>query len=386
MYPVSDAFHQAVRNGNPQMAMMIFKDAVFTNSDIDVDTGITFNDYFNLDRSLKIGQTPSNEISFTLFNDDRLLNGYKFGDFLATLGVKIGTENYSATGNAYVITRYSTYIGYSTRPYLTRGGVAVSPQPGWPVVSIMAYNDKVYVFGKMKGQYAVYNDTNGAVITSANPVNAFMLDKAARYWEGLGIYYNKDSRILFLYDNVRSERDRYEFCPLGHFTAERPDSPNKISIDLTCYDYMQKFDIDMPTATKLGISYPTTIGNLFVKMCQYVGVPYKTKTFINSAATIAAEPEEFENSTMRTVLGWIAEAAASNARIDRDGKVTLDWVRNTSQSYAEGDYVSAEPCWYETKKVTKLYNRNTADVIENTYGRGNEPYLIQDNPLMKDAT
>lgn len=386
MYAVSNAFHQAVRSGNPQMAMMIFGDTVFTDADINVETGITFNDYFNLDRSLKVGQTPSNEISFTLFNDNRLLNNYAFGDFLATLGVKVGTDGYSATGNAYVITRYSTYIGYSTRPYLTRGGTAVSFQPAWPVASIMAYNDKVYVFGQAMGQYAVYNDANGSVITSSNPVNLFMQDKAVRQWEGKGFYYNKDSRILFIYDNTRKERDRYEFCPLGYFTAERPDSPNRISIDLTCYDFMQKFDKDMPTAAELGISYPTTIGTLYAKICQYVGVPYRTDVFINSGAEISAEPEEFENSTMRTVIGWIAEAAASNARVDRDGKMTLDWIRNTAQSYGEEDYVIVEPFWYETKKVTKLYNRNMADVIENTYGDGDEPYLIQDNPLMKNAT
>lgn len=386
MYPVSDAFHTAVQNGNPQMALMIFPDAVFTNADIDVETGITFNDYFNLEKSLKIGQTPSNQISFTLFNDDKLLNNYAFGDFLATAGVRVGTDNYSGSGNAYVITKYATYVGSSTRPYLTRNGQAVTSQPGWPVVSILSYNDKVYVFGKNKSQYAVYNDTNGAAITASNTVNAFMRDKANKYWQGYGIFYNKDSRILFIYKNETGERERYEFCPFGHFTAERPDSPNKISIDLTCYDLMQRFDIDMPTASQMGISYPTTIGNLFKKLCEYVGLPYRTTTFINSTATISEEPEDFENSTARTVLGWIAEAAASNARIDRDGYVILDWIRSTNQSYSEGDYTSCEPYWYETKKVTKLYNRDTSEADETTYGSGDEPYLIQDNPLLTDAT
>lgn len=386
MYPVSTAFHTAVRDGNHQMALLIFQDAVFTNADINIDTGITFNDYFNLNKSLKIGQTPSNEISFTLFNDDRLLNSYAFGDFLATIGVQIGTDNYSANGNAYVITKYSTYAGYSTNPYLTRGGQAVSSQPGWPVASIMAYDGKVYVFGKELGQYAVYNDTTGAVITQSNPVNAFMQKKAETCWEGLGIYYNKGTRILFIYDNTAGERRRYEFCPLGHFSAERPDSPNKISIDMTCYDLMQRFDRDMPTAAQLGLSYPTTIGTLYQKMCQYVGLPFRTATFINSDATIAEEPEDFMNSTMRTVLGWIAEAAASNARIDRDGYVILDWIRSTSQVYSEDDYTNCEPHWYTTKKVTKLYNRDTSAAQETTYGAGDEPYLIQDNPLLKGAT
>ena len=86
MYPASQEFHQAVADGAPQKALLIFEDAVFTNDDIDVSTGISFRDYFNLEEDLAIGQAPSNEISFSLLNENRLLNEYKFGAFLATLG------------------------------------------------------------------------------------------------------------------------------------------------------------------------------------------------------------------------------------------------------------------------------------------------------------
>ena len=40
MYPASADFHQAIQNGNRQMVMLIFQDAVFTASDINVDAGI----------------------------------------------------------------------------------------------------------------------------------------------------------------------------------------------------------------------------------------------------------------------------------------------------------------------------------------------------------
>lgn len=380
MYPVSDAFHQAVRNGNKQIPLLIFNDLVFTQDDIKSGTGISFHDRFNTSENISIGQTTSNDVSFSLFNDRQLLNSYSFGEFLATIGVLLGTDPYTAKGNCYLRT-LNTYIGYSGSPYLTRNGQALSSPPSWPVTSMLGYNGKIYVFGRT-GQYAVYNDSNGANITSGNAVNAFMLDKAARYWQSKGIYYNKDSRILFIYDNEASVRERYEFCPLGIFIAIRPNTPDKILISMTCSDRMQKFDIDMPSASALGISYPTTISNLFTKICNYVGLPYKTNSFINSTATIASEPAEFSDSTMRTVLGWIAEAAGSNARIDRDGKVELSWVRNVSLVCDENDYTDFSPYWYQTPKVTKLYNRNSTEASENTYGSGNEAYLIQDNPLL----
>ena len=49
MYNASSAFHTAVANGSPQMALLIFSDAVFCNRDINVSVGIEFNDYFNVE-------------------------------------------------------------------------------------------------------------------------------------------------------------------------------------------------------------------------------------------------------------------------------------------------------------------------------------------------
>ena len=40
MYAASQAFHDAVRNGNPQMPLLIFEDAVFSGMDIDADAEI----------------------------------------------------------------------------------------------------------------------------------------------------------------------------------------------------------------------------------------------------------------------------------------------------------------------------------------------------------
>ena len=374
MYPVSDKFHAAVQDGAKQKALLIFDDAVFSDVDINVDRGITFQDRFNMKDSLSIGQTPSNEISFSLFNDYRYLNDYGFGDFLATIGVKIGERNYQTVGNVFLRTLHDS-IGNSS---LTRDRVALNTT--FPVSALLGYNGLVWAFSE-NGDYAVYRDGDGADVTASNPVNTFMRAKA-KGWTGKGIYYNK--RNLFIYDNADKVREQYEFCPLGYFIAERPNAPDKIVINMVCYDLMQRFDDDMPSAEALGISYPTTIGTLFKKLCQYVGLPYRTAQFINSDATINSEPESFKNATMRTVLGWIAEAAARNARIDRDGYVVLDWIRpqNSVQRYAEGNYSDYEPYWYKADPVNKIYVRSTTNYGEQTFGAGTNGYLIQDNPLL----
>lgn len=379
MYNASEEFHLAVQNGNHQMPLLIFSDAVFTQEDIDVDKGIEFDDNFNMESDIAIGQATSNEIRFSLFNDKRLLNNYEFGQFVATIGVHINTDSYQQTAPVMLTTNYARYAGNNSAPYLRRNGVSVSVQPTFPVKSMLGYNGKVWVFSD-DGRYAVYNDATGENITCGSHVNSFMLNKS-KGWVGKSFFYNPNSRRLAIY--YGGERMWYEFVPLGVFIADRPDVPDQILVSMTCYDRMTLFDVDMPSSSELGISYPTTIGNLFVKMCNYVGVPYATNNFINSNATINEEPDDFQSATMRQVMMWIAEAAGSNARFNRDGLLVMDWIRNTAQSYAEGDYMDFQPTWYETTVVDKLYNRDSTKGIDNTVGTGRNGYLIQDNPLLK---
>lgn len=388
MYPASDAFHEAVQNGNDQKTLLIFKDCVFTDDDISVENGIEFHDYFNAEEDLSIGQALSNEISFTLFNDDRLLNDYEFGEFVATMGVQISENSYTHRGSAYMVTTNATYIGQETYPFLYRNGAEMSAKPNFPVRALLGYKDSeenmnIVIAFSGDGRYAIYNDANGANVTNQYPVAAFMAQKSYR-WIGKGMYYNKDNRRL----SIRQEGTCrwYEFVPLGVFYAERPNAPDTIQIDMTCYDFMQKFDVDMPSASEMNLTYPCSIGDLYDKMCTYVGARPVQEEFINARAILDEEPEDFESVTMREVLKWIAEAAGANAKFNRDGKLELKWLVNTNQSYEATDYSEFSPYWYETKNVTKLYNRDTAEGEEYTYGSGDEYYLIQDNPLLKGVS
>lgn len=381
MYNASSAFHEAVANRAEQKAMLIFPDCIFTNEDISVENGIEFRDYFNLEEDMSIGQATSNEISFSLFNDARLLNNYTFGDFEALLGVKIGTTAYTHSVTVTMTTGSATYIGRNSSPYLTRGTTAVSSQPNFAVKSMLAYNNEVWVFGA-NNAFKVYNDSTGAVI-SGKTLNDFMKAKVAK-WNGVGYYYNKTTHLLDIFQG--GIRTRFEFVPLGSFTAERPKSPDVIQIDMNCNDFMMKFEKDMPSDAELGITYPITFGNLMVKLCQYVGVSYVSSTFINSTATVDRRLDDFNSATMRDVIKWIAEAAACNARFDRDGRLKMDWLRETVQEYGPGNYTEFLPCYYTTKQVTKLVNRSTQSGSDLTVGNGTEEYLIQDNPLLKGVS
>lgn len=508
MYNASSDFHNAIKNGNPQMALLIFgENAVFTSEDINISKGIEFDDLFCTEDNISIGQALMNNIRFTLFNDNQLLNDYEFGKFQAFLGVQTSEETYTQEGTISVTFGNNTYVAYATSPYITRNGTALAEQPSGKIANIIIYKELVYCFLE-SGNLVIYDDATGnriynignnvfdsssvqfvtgyyidatgaiselsryrytdtyikvkpnttyyvysykettqnagftvplydknkdfivrQVAISASSVSGdvygtftttgateyirfscgtrfttseivitenvprFMADKFKQktYY---GAYfrtrytYNMSGRIAhhWAYINCNGVSKKYEFVPLGTFIADRPDAPSVKEINFSCNDQMQLFDASMPSDTDLGITYPTTIGTLFTKMCNYLGVPYLVSTFTNSSATISKRPAQFDNATMRTVLQWIAEAAGKNAKFNRDGELVFVWLNTTNQELTESDYSSFTPCWYKTQQVDKLYNRDSQSSVDNTYGSGNGGYLILDNPLMKGAT
>lgn len=206
-------------------------------------------------------------------------------------------------------------------------------------------------------EFGTFNAYLGAKITSGSPASGA---KTKTFSDGL-----------------------YEFAPLGTFVAPRPDVVMKYMIDVDANDQMTLFDVDMPSASALGVTYPTTLAELFKKMCAYVGVGYVSDSFLNADLTIDAEPEQLEESTMREVMQWIAEAACSNARFTRDGLLELAWFNMVQKTYAEGNYKQMTSAWYETAAIDGLHIRNADSTEEYVYGAGTNAYMIQDNPFLR---
>ena len=176
----------------------------------------------------------------------------------------------------------------------------------------------------------------------------------------------------------------YQFTPLGTFVAERPNIVSTKTISVDAYDQMTLFEVDMPSDSALNLSWPSTLSNLFVKMCNYVGVNYVSSTFTNSTLSVASRPSAFSDATMRDVLGWIAEAAGAVAKFNRDGKLGMAWFNTVDKTYNESSYSDFTPYRYETKAVSKLSVRKGSS--EHVTGSGSNAYLIKDNPFIGTNT
>lgn len=366
----SNAFHQAVANGEKQMALFLFDGAVLTNGDIDVEAGVEFDDYFCTKEDIGIGEALSNELRFKIVNEKNLMRTFPFGEFTAMLGARI--QNGRNTSGLSISYRGYTFAASGSR--LTRNGTATSGQPGFAIAGLGGYDGKVYCFGASGQIYAV-TASSGAKATVTG--NAFMTDKAAGWSEKAFAY---DNNILTI-RTVGGSEEKYEFAPLGVFNADKPNVIDDIDIDMTCYDRMRKLDKNMD----LEITYPVTLKQLLNLVCASENVPVSSASFINEGLTVNEKPDQFDGCTKRDVVRWIAEAAGGNARIGRDGVLKISWLVSTNQTFDEGGYTECRPYYYQPAAVSQLCVRDTTEVTDAFFGDGTNVYLIQDNPFLSQG-
>lgn len=175
--------------------------------------------------------------------------------------------------------------------------------------------------------------------------------------------------------------DAFEYVPLGVFKGLRPDKVRGKLIEFTAHDRMSLFGKPAESFTD-GLTFPCTLGQIYTKLCDFCGVGYVSATFPNSDKTFDKNPLEDTDYTCREILGYIAEAAGSYARMSRDGAVELVWFENAY-------YIIDKTTWFEiteseflTPPIDKLEVYNSYGDQLNTSGTGDIVYGISDNPFL----
>lgn len=398
MYPVSDDFHTAVANNAPQIAILMFNDAVFTNGDISMEDGIELTEYFNADEDLAPGGTPSSELHFVLFNENAILRDYEFGRCRATIGVRTSVTAYERIANELcrAYPKAESTVSYAVckdadGEYLCRGTTALNVQPAFQPDGIVMYKNgstyNLYAIDDVGNVFHATNTTDSAtgwVKVDEEEFVPHMTDFFKRIAvNGIGYAYDEANRYICACDDHGLVREDYECCPLGVFDIERPKVAETATLAITTNDLMMLFDEDIPDDA---LTFPTTISGLLNALCDAVGVECDTTTFINSTATVDSKPKQFDTATMRNVLSWIGQASCSIVRFNRDGHLELRWLNPLDVQYDENSYEDFQPYYYETPTVDKLVYRNSESGADKVCGSGDSAILIQDNPLLKNAT
>lgn len=381
MLKVSEAFRTAIRNGAPQRALLRFSNATFGNSDISITGGgIRLTEIINGDTNLHYGLCSSARLEASIINHNNLLEKFEFGEFQASLGVLTKSEKLPYDSWSFVVTKQGTVFTVGADGQLYANGQLANLQTGWPLRLLVLENDDLYAFGDAGTMLSGRIASDGVTINQIeNPVkiNAVMWNKIGRLMKGK-VGYRIENDVLVEYSKGRA--DAYEFAPLGTFIAPKPSVLRKVVIELEAEDKMQLFDSDL---SDVEFSYPLTMTQAYDALCQSVGVESVTQNIPNGDLSLTKKPDLFDGATKRDVLGWIAEASATYARFNREGKLELTRFNETGVEYDEHDYVSASPSAYSVKPYGKLHIRNADSNIEQVVGEGDNAYLIQDNPFLK---
>lgn len=381
MLNVSEAFRTAIRNGAPQRALLRFSNATFGNSDISITGGgIRLTEIINGDTNLHYGLCSSARLEVSLLNSFGQLEDFEFGEFRASLGVLTKTEKLPYDSWSFVVTQQGNVFTVGADGQLYVNGNLANIQISWPLRLIVLDGNILYAFGDgwnvLCGRVAVDGVTLEPVTRPVN-INTAMRSKIERLMKAKVGFRVVDNELV---EYSKGRADTYEFAPLGTFIAPKPSVLRKIVIEMEAEDKMQLFDSDL---SDVNFTYPLTMTQAYYTLCQSVGVEHIAQNIPNGDLTLTSKPDLFDGATKRDVLGWIAEASATYARFNREGKLELTRFNETGAEYDEHDYVSASPSAYSVKPYGKLHIRNADSNIEQVVGEGENAYLIQDNPFLK---
>lgn len=173
----------------------------------------------------------------------------------------------------------------------------------------------------------------------------------------------------------------FEYIRLGVFNGEKPDKVRGKLIEFTAHDRMSLFDRPAE-AFVLGLTFPCTLGQVFAQLCAFCGVGYVSTSFPNSGKVFEKNPLEDTNYTCREILGYIAEAAGSYARMSRDGAVELVWFADAGYTVNRTDRFEMTESEFFTPPIDKLEVYNSFGDQLNSSGSGDIVYGISDNPFL----
>lgn len=137
-----------------------------------------------------------------------------------------------------------------------------------------------------------------------------------------------------------------EYINMGKYKVERPS--NEITANMSQITAYSDLYTNLDSKYICNIDYSTgdkTLSDLYVDVCNQLGLTPVTTTFINSTISITANP--FTNGEKnRTVLQTIAKISCSFIDIDNDtNKIDLCWLsssKNPDYTFYKNDYSSVE--------------------------------------------
>ena len=366
-YSVSQSFKTNIKDQDARKScIVIFDDLWFDSNDFLVD-GVTFTQHFNTSDDLTYGDCPSDTLSFSVISHGALA-GYSFGKCRAYLGVQTDSQPYVFDSvNAYI--EVGSYTWTASDSGLYCGSTLIDSDE---YVSLVSDGTYVYAVGLSSSYKAKIDGSEGSAWTP----NRFMVQKLR---SGLSAVFSANTAHVWDGENVIT----YDYVPMGVYLAEKPRSTVGDTVVIQdAYDQMKLFDVDASDFLS-SLKYPKTLSQIYVALCNYVGVSYVSSTFTYSTTSYPSSPFSDNSCTLRDILWWIAERARRVAHFNRIGSLDLMPIGTVQETLTASDigqdgYSIAE---YITPAVTGVLLKGT-NGSSVSFGTLETPYVISSNPFV----
>lgn len=389
MLSVSNEFLQAVKNRAAQDIRLEFADgSVIGKADIAATSGgLTYTEILNGDTDMTFGRAVMSELSAVLVNADGRFTNFNFErEFTAKIGVGVSTTTAQVVQSGATVTwteddgyllQYSVYSATQIR-YNRKAPNSTYFQTLYlscsNAVSLIIYGNNIYAIGtdyQIIRAWERTSYTSHKTLSVPSEYPAGVSGDQVKGWADAGT-------SVRLVDGTGTA---FEYVPLGVFKGERPEKVRGKLIEFVSHDRMSLFDKSAESFTD-GLTFPCTLGEIFTKLCSFCGVGYVSAAFPNSDKSFATNPLDDTDYTCREVLGWIAEAAGSYARMSRDGAVELVWFSAVDYTVTRKDRFEMTESEFETPPIDRLEVYSSYGDQLNTSGTGDVVYGITDNPFL----
>ncbi len=215
------------------------------------------------------------------------------------------------------------------------------------------FKAEIKSLGRMQDVRITYTLNNKQLILDGENINSITPNYEASLLKSVmksleldsNISIPKDTEIKFEYGLLVN--GAYEYLDYGNYiVAKKPEKQeDTLSYKITCYDKML---YSMKDYEHIDITYPCTIKQYLVALCNKIGLQFKDSNFANASRQIMNElfmtiNEDGTYSSMRytyrDVLDQIAETTGGCICITLDDKVEVRYINKTNDTINE-EYIN----------------------------------------------
>lgn len=382
MFAPSSDFHDKIKDPSTyrQNLVLAFANGYFSGNDGDIEqSGVEFDDYYCTAEDLSYGECPSGTLKASLINRDQVLRSFQWGECSAYIGYLSDTEYYDFSDediNAQYTYNSHTYTASKNGFLIDDTTVSGAECYSFLIVS----ETTLYAFGN---GYSYAVDLSDASYTDY-AVNRFMVTKMMT---PKMVQWNPSADGVFeVVLKTGGVSTTWVYAPMGVYYVEKPKNLSGDVVDIEeAFDRMRLFDVDATDfIEEFNASHTSpTVAEWLSALCTYVGV---TTTAVGTATVAEYTPNTA--TTLRTILGQIAEALKGVFRFNRYGVLELVPITATAVEEVEIrriEHSTLAVAEYLTRPVTKVVNKNLGGL---TYveGSGGNAYYILGNPFVQDNT